>query len=43
MAQDGGTRGGTFHGEMATERVRGGLRHEVVCPKMAGRTKDRIA
>ena len=35
MTQDGRTRGGTFH--------KAGLRHAVVCPNLAGRTKKRIA
>ena len=44
MTQDGGTRGGTFHGEMdPAEKVRAGLRHAVVCPNVTGRTKGRIA
>ena len=52
MAQDGGTRGGTFHGDMdrAAQNVRAGLRHAVsivlvviVCPGVAGRTKERRA
>ena len=45
MTQNGGLRGGTFHGEM--DRCRGkakaGLRHAVVCPNVTGRTKKRIA
>ena len=39
-------RGETFHGEMdhcSAEKVRAGLRHAVVCPNMAGSTKERIA
>ena len=28
---------------IAAEKVRGGLRYAVVCPNVAGRTKDRIA
>ena len=46
MAQDGGTRGGTFHGEyIVAEEARAGLRHAVVCPNvmMSGRTEERIA
>ena len=41
MAQDGGTRDGTFHGEMNRCRsVMGGLGHAVVCPNVTGRTKE---
>ena len=44
VAQNGGLRGETFHGEM--DRCRGsqgcGLRHAVACPNVTGRTKDRI-
>ena len=44
LAQDGGTRGGTFHGELiAVEKVRARIRHAVVCPNVTGRTKERIA
>ena len=45
MAQDGGTRGEKFHGEMdrCRESQRAGLRHAVVCPNVTGRTKERIA
>ena len=45
MAQDGGTRGGTFHGKMdrCTEKARAGLRYAVVCPNVTGRAKERIA
>ena len=44
MAQDGGTRGGTFHGEwIAVEEAKAGLRHAVVCPNVTGRTKESIA
>ena len=46
IAQDGGTRGGTFHDEMdhcTAEKVRVGLRHAVVRPNVTGRTKDRIS
>ena len=28
---------------IAEEKVRGGLRHAVVCPRVTGRTKERIA
>ena len=44
-AQDGGTRGGTFHGEMdrCAEKAEAGLRHAVVYPNVTGRTKKRIA
>ena len=45
MAQNGGTRGRTIHGEM--DRCRGsqraGLRHAVICPNGTRRTKERIA
>ena len=44
MAQDGGTRGGTFHGEMDRCReVKAGLQHAVTCPNVTERTKERIA
>ena len=44
MAQNGRTRGGTFHGEMYRFReVRAGLGHAVVCPNMTERTEGRIA
>ena len=45
MTQNGGTRGGTFHGEMdrAAEEARAGLRHAVVCPNVTGKTKERTA
>ena len=44
MAQDGGTRDGTFHGEMNRCKLgRAELWHAVVCPNVTGRTKDRIA
>ena len=44
MAQNGRTRGGTFHGELiAADEARAGLRHEVVCPNVTGRAKERIA
>ena len=47
MAQDGGTRGGTFHGEMDRCREsQGWTTHAtvvVVCPNVKGRIKDRIA
>ena len=36
MTQDGGTRGGTFHG------IRAGLRHAVACPNETGRTNEKI-
>ena len=31
------------NGSIAAEKVRAGLRHAVVCPNVAGRTKERIA
>ena len=40
MAQDGGIKGGTFHGEI---NARAGLGHAAVCPNVTGRTKGRIA
>ena len=44
MAQNGGTRGETFHGEwIVAEKTKAGLRHAVVCPNVTGRTKKRIA
>ena len=44
MAQDGGTRNGTFHGEKnRCEEARAGLRHEVVYSNVTRRTKERIA
>ena len=45
MAKNGGTRGGTFHGEMGRCRESQGwtTRHAVVCPNATGRTKQRIA
>ena len=44
MAQDGGTKGGTFHGEMGRcRKARAGQRHAVVCPNLTRRTKERIA
>ena len=45
IVEDGGTRGGAFHGEMdrCRESYRAGLRHAVVCPNVTGRTKERIA
>ena len=44
MAQDGGTRGGTFHSKLDRCREsRAGLWHAVVCPNVTGRKKDRIA
>ena len=43
VAQGDRTRGGTFHGEMGRCRVRAALlRHAVVCPNGAERTKERI-
>ena len=44
MAQNGRTRGGTFHGEIdrCIEEVRAELRHAVVCPNVTGRTEERI-
>ena len=42
MVQDGGTRDGTFHGEMDTaEKGRAGLQHAVVYPNVTGMTKER--
>ena len=44
MAQNGRTRGGTFHGKMdRCSKTKAGLRHAVVCPNVTGRTKERIA
>ena len=44
MAQDGGARGGTFHGEKDRCREsQGWLRHAVICPNVTGRTKERTA
>ena len=44
MAQNGGTRGETFHGEMDRCReANAGLRYAVVCPNVTGRTKERMA
>ena len=44
MAQNGRTRGGTFHGKMGRcKKNKAGLRHAVVCPNVTGRTKERIA
>ena len=46
MVQDGGTRGGTFHGEMdhcRETKVRAGLWHAIMCPNVTGMTKERIA
>ena len=44
MARDGGTRGGTFRGEMDRCReASAGLRRAVVCPNVTGRTKERKA
>ena len=44
MAQNGGTRGGTFHGEMdRCRKNQGWTRHAVVYPNVTGRTKERIA
>ena len=38
----GGTRDGTFHGEMDTaEKGRAGLQHAVVYPNVTGMTKER--
>ena len=43
MAQDGGTRGGTFHDEMdCWSEARAGLRHAGVCPNVAEGTNERI-
>ena len=45
MAQDGGTRGGPFHGEINRCRESQGwtTAHAVVCPNVMGRTNGRIA
>ena len=44
MAQNGGTRGGTFMAKwIATEETKAGLRHAVICPNVTGRAKERIA
>ena len=44
MAQDGGTRGGTFVAKLIfAEKVRTGLRDAEICLNVTGRTKDRIA
>ena len=44
LAQNGRTRGGTFHGErMVADKTKAGLRPAVVCPNVTGRTKKRIA
>ena len=44
MAQNGRTRGGTFHGKMSRCRKnQGWTRHAVVCSNVTGRTKERIA
>ena len=44
IAQNGRTRGGTFHGKMdRCTKTKAGLRHAVVCPNVTGRTKERIA
>ena len=42
---NGGTRCGTFHGEMdpCKRKSGAGLRHGVVCANVEGRTKNRIA
>ena len=43
-AQNGRTRGGSFHGKMdRCRKNKAGLRHAVVCPNVTGRTKERIA
>ena len=43
MAQNGRTRGGTFHSEMDRCReTKAGLRHAVVYSNVTGRTKERI-
>ena len=40
MAQDGGTGGGAFHGEMDRRReVKAEVRYAVVCPNVTERTK----
>ena len=44
MKRDGGTRSGTFHGEMDRCRETGvGLWFSVVSPNVTGKTKERIA
>ena len=44
MAQNGGTRGGTFHREMhRSKKARTGLQHAVICPIVTGRTKVNLA
>ena len=44
MAQNGGTGGEHFMAKLVVaEKTRAGLRHAVVCPNVAGRTKERIA
>ena len=44
MAQNGRTRGGTFHAKwIVAEKTKAALRHAVVCPNVTGRTKERIA
>ena len=50
MAQDGGTRGETFHGEMNRCREGQGWTtacsihiNSSICPNVMGRTKERIA
>ena len=44
IPQDGGTRGGAFHGEIDPCReVRDGLRHAVVCPNVTGSAQRRKA
>ena len=45
IVEDIGTRGEVFHGEMdrCRESYRDGLRHEMVCPNVTGRTNERMA
>ena len=44
MAQDDAVRSGAFTAKMiAPKTVRIGLRHAVVCPNVAGRTKEKLA
>ena len=44
MAQDGGTRKGTFNCKLiAAEKVRAELRHAVVRPNVTGTIKERIS
>ena len=44
MAQNGRTRGRTFHSKMGRAEInKAGLRHAVVCSNVTGRTKERIS